>query len=95
MKSMSTLQLYGSDKSIGDLGDCSPAKSIVDIGYSTNPAGYSGGRVGHYQYLLANHSTAFPCGLVAKSMFNGKLQDGITCARLVQHDLEWSCYSNK
>jgi len=65
MKSYSFEQLQGNYLSAGSLDSCKPAVYMSDIGYSTNPTG-----VPNYATLVAQNAVAYPCGLIAKSMFN-------------------------
>eukprot|EP01016_Furgasonia_blochmanni_P020616 TRINITY_DN2300_c0_g1_i8.p2 TRINITY_DN2300_c0_g1~~TRINITY_DN2300_c0_g1_i8.p2 ORF type:complete len:187 (-),score=25.74 TRINITY_DN2300_c0_g1_i8:676-1236(-) len=66
MKSKDTNQLMGEDPGSGDIGDCDPVKTMADA----NKVTYAGGQ----PITEPGSAVANPCGLIARSMFNGKPQ---------------------
>ena len=70
VKSRDAGQLKGESKTVDELDDCYPIKQNKDLGYTTDTTSVLGG-------TLKPDDPAVPCGLVAKSYFNGKLLKSI------------------
>lgn len=68
VKSRDVEQLKGSIRSVSQISDCSPITTMRDLGRNTAFDGT----------VISWDDPANPCGLIAKSFFNGKINSIIT-----------------